>query len=187
MQAVAYEAMLLVDAAFTSEQIQAVIEKYTGIITENGGVVDDIDRWDPRRLAYEIKRKREGIYIVVNFVATPAARDELHRIIGISDDVLRAMIVRQDPKADRYPSRVRMAELERREREMAARASITASPGTAEPVTDLSAPTTVGGVSGGEGAAEESAAPEETTAAPEPAADDAPAAPAEPDTTENPA
>lgn len=149
MQTVAYEAMFIVDAGTPDEQVRATIDKYTGIITNQGGSVDDVDRWEPRRLAYEIKRKREGIYVVVNFVSTAAARDEMQRIFGISDDVLRATIYKQSPKADRHPSRIRAAEQERREREIAARAAtITPAPVVAaEPITDLSASATASAVS----------------------------------------
>jgi small subunit ribosomal protein S6 len=151
MKTVAYEALLLLDAGQPDDQIRATIDKYTGIITAQGGTVDDVDRWDPRRLAYEVKRKREGIYVVVNFVSTAAARDEMHRVLGISDDTLRATIYKQSPKADRFPSRIRAAEQERREREQAARAAtITpapAAPVVAEPITDLSASATANVVS----------------------------------------
>jgi small subunit ribosomal protein S6 len=134
----AYETVFILDTTFTEEQITATIDKYSGVITRGDGVVDDVDRLEPRRLAYEIKGRREGLYIVLNFTSEPAAKDELDRIFRISDDILRFMIVKQDKKADRFPSRTRAAESERREREYAARAA--ANPvTTAEPatVTDL--------------------------------------------------
>lgn len=135
----AYEAIFLVDATFAEDQVKTIVDKYTGIITRNGGEVDDVDIWDPRRTAFEVKGRREARYIVVNFTSEPAAKDEMTRIFGISDDVLRSMIVRQDPRADRFPSRARAveraAEQERRDRDAAARAA-------AEPavVTELPAP-----------------------------------------------
>lgn len=138
--ATAYEAVYIVDATLPGEQVTAIIEKYSAIVTRNGGNVDDIDIWEPRKLAYEIKGHREGRYIVVNFTSEPAAKNELDRIFGISDDVIRHMIVKQDPKADRNPSRTRSAEQERRERDAAARAaSVTIAP---QPVTDLGTPDT---------------------------------------------
>lgn|GEM_PF-232021 len=159
---VAYEAVLLLDATYNTEQVQGVIDKYVNVLKENGGIVTDIDRWDTRRLAYEIKRKREANYVIINFTSTAATRDELHRIIRISDDVLRAMIIKQDPKADKNPSRARVAEMERRERDSAARASITAAPVVAEPITDLSAPSGSAGVSEeGDEEANETAEPTE--------------------------
>lgn len=144
----AYEAVFIVDAAYPEEQVNTVVDKYKGVITNQGGTIDDVDRWEPRRLAYEIKRRREGIYFVVNFTGVPAVKDELSRIFHISDDVLRHIIVKQHPKADRFPSRIRAAEQERREREAAARAAAqpVVTP-AAEPVTDLSATPESDGVS----------------------------------------
>jgi small subunit ribosomal protein S6 len=145
----AYEAVFIIDAAYPEEQVNTVVEKYKGVITNQGGTIDDVDRWEPRRLAYEIKRRREGVYFVVNFTGTPAVKDELSRIFHISDDVLRHIIVKQHPKADRYPSRIRAAEQERREREAAARAAAqpAVTPVAVEPVTDLSATPEPEGVS----------------------------------------
>lgn len=138
--ATAYEAVYIVDATLPSDQVSAIIEKYSAIVTRNGGSIDDIDIWDPRKLAYEIKGHREGRYIVVNFTSEVAAKNELDRIFGISDDVIRHMIVKQDPKADRNPSKTRAVEQERRERDAAARAaSVTIAP---QPVTDLGTPST---------------------------------------------
>jgi small subunit ribosomal protein S6 len=120
----AYEAIYLVDAQLVEDQVNAIVEKYNAIITRNGGEVDDVDIWDPRRTAYEVKGRREARYVVVNFRSEPAAKDEVVRIFGISDDVLRSMVIRQDPRADSQPSRARAAERaaeqERRERETVA-------------------------------------------------------------------
>jgi small subunit ribosomal protein S6 len=138
--ATAYEAIYIVDASFAEDQVKAIIEKYAGVITRSNGSVEDTDIWDPRKLAYEIKGHREGRYIVVNFLSDAACKNELDRIFRISDDVIRHMIVKQDPKADRFPSKTRAAEQERREREAAARAA--AAPLAPQPVTDLGTPST---------------------------------------------
>jgi small subunit ribosomal protein S6 len=123
----AYEAVYIIDTGLPEEQVNAIVEKYTGVVTRGGGVVDDIDRWEPRRLAYEVKGKREGAHICMNFRSEPAARDELDRIFRISDDVLRFLVIKQDERADRFPSKARAAEQERRDREMAARAAAAAA------------------------------------------------------------
>ncbi|MFM7319951.1 MAG: 30S ribosomal protein S6 [Armatimonadota bacterium] len=127
----AYEAIYLVDATLAEDQVNAIVEKYNGILTRNGGVIDDVDIWDPRRTAYEVKGRREARYVVVNFQSSPAAKDELNRIFGISDDVLRSMVVRSERGADRFPSRARAAERaadqERRDRDAAARAAAEAA------------------------------------------------------------
>ena len=140
----AYETVFILDTTYTEEQITATIDKYSGVITRGEGVVDDVDRLEPRRLAYEIKGRREGLYVVLNFTSEPAAKDELDRIFRISDDVLRYIIVKQDKKADHAPSRTRAAETERRDREYAARIAANPPPPVAAPteqptVTDLGA------------------------------------------------
>ncbi len=132
----AYEAIYLVEATLADDQVNAIVEKYNGIITRNGGTIDDVDVWDPRRTAYEVKGRREARYIVVNFQASPAAKDELNRIFGISDDVMRSMVVRSEKGADRFPSRARAAERaaeqERRDRDAAARAAAEAQAAVVE-------------------------------------------------------
>lgn len=133
----AYEAIYIIETNLPDEQANGIVDKYSGVVTRGGGTIDDIDRWEPRRLAYEVKGRREGVYVVMNFRSEPAAKDELDRIFRISDDVLRHMVIKQDENADRFPSKVRAAEYERRERELAARAVAPAAPPVAEPVTEI--------------------------------------------------
>jgi small subunit ribosomal protein S6 len=144
-----YEVMFIVDATFADETVNTVIEKYSGVITKNGGTIDDTDLWGTRKLAYGIKGQRDGItithkegkYIVINFTSAPAAKDELDRIFRISDDVFRYMIIKQDPKADRYPSKTRDSERAAEAAREAARAA--AAPPAPQPITDLGTPEVV--------------------------------------------
>ncbi len=137
----AYEAIFIIAANSTDEQSSAIISKYADLLTRNGAQVDDVDRGEPRRLAYDVKKQREGIYVVINFQSEPAAKDELDRIFRISDDVQRFLVVKQDKRADRFPSRIRAAENERRERDQAARLAAQPAPASApdQSVTELSA------------------------------------------------
>jgi len=132
----AYEAIYIMDTNLSDEQVTTTVDKYSGVVTRSGGVIDDIDRLEPRRLAYEIKGRREGLYVVMNFTSEPSAKDELDRIFRISEDVFRHLIVKQDKKADRFPSKTRSAESERRDREYSSRSSSTPV-AEAQPVTDL--------------------------------------------------
>lgn len=167
----AYETVFILDPGSAEDQVNSVVEKYSGVITRGGGSVNDVDRMEPRRLAYEIKDRRqnayfrEGIYVVVNFTADHATKDELDRIFRISDDTLRYIIIKQDKKADLTPSRTRAANIERRERESAARAAASAAAAeTSEeaPITDLGA----SGETAEETAPEATAAPAPEAAAP---------------------
>lgn len=76
--------------------MQPIIDKYRQIVVDNGGEVVVVNKWDKRRLAYEVKGRNEGIYIVMNFKSEPAASAELERVMKISEDVLRHIIVRDE-------------------------------------------------------------------------------------------
>ncbi len=80
------------------EQIEAVIGKYSTIIKDQGGEVKAAGKWDKRRLAYEIKGRREGIYILMFFDGEPAVAKELDRVFRIADDVIRHIITRVEPE-----------------------------------------------------------------------------------------
>jgi len=77
---------------------QALLERFKTLVGENGGTVDGVDKWERRRLAYEVKGKREGIYVVMNFSGEPATEAELGRVLGITEGVLRHLVIRTDAK-----------------------------------------------------------------------------------------
>lgn len=90
-----YEIMFIVKP-LDEEATNAVITKFENLINNNGGQVDKIDRWGKKRLAYVVKDFTEGFYVLVNFSAVPATILELDRIMKITEDVLKFMIVRID-------------------------------------------------------------------------------------------
>ena len=93
-----YEAMYIVDADLSDEQLEAILEKYKKIVTTMGGVVLDAGKWEGgrRRLAYPIAGRREGIYILMNFDSGTDVPKELDRVFKISDDVFRHLIVKRE-------------------------------------------------------------------------------------------
>jgi len=93
-----YEAMYIVDPDTSDEELEPVVEKYKKIVTDGGGEVSDASKWEKGRrpLAYEIAKKREGTYILMQFTSNADVPKELDRIFRISDDVIRHLIVRQD-------------------------------------------------------------------------------------------
>ena len=93
-----YEAMYIVDPDTPEENIEGVLEKYKKVITDAGGEVSSAALWEKGRrpLAYAINRKREGIYVLMQFVSDADAPKELDRIFKINDDVMRHLVVRQD-------------------------------------------------------------------------------------------
>ncbi len=78
------------------EATGAVIEKFTGLIQQHKGVVEQVSRWEKRRLAYEIRHYREGYYTLILFQGEPETARELDRVMRITDEVLRHLIVRRD-------------------------------------------------------------------------------------------
>ena len=90
-----YEVMFIVNAA-NDEVIKAAVKLVQDTITRIGGTVDKVDEWGKRALAYEVKKQREGYYVVVDFQADPAEIKELDRVIKIHEEIIRHIIVKQD-------------------------------------------------------------------------------------------
>jgi small subunit ribosomal protein S6 len=92
----AYELMVIIDPEVEERTVEPQLEKFLNVIRTDGGTVDKVDIWGRRRLAYEIKKKSEGIYAVVNFTATPATAAELDRQLGLNETILRTKIIRPE-------------------------------------------------------------------------------------------
>ncbi len=88
-----YEVMYIIRPDVEQEAVQATVEKFQGII-QNGGEITKHDVMGKRRLAYEINKIRDGVYVLVNFTATPEVVAELERILKISDEVIRYLITK---------------------------------------------------------------------------------------------
>ena len=91
-----YEAMYIVTPEMEDEAIKGVIEKFSGIITANGGEIEKTDEWGRKKLAYPIDYKTEGSYVLVNFAAAPELPRELERNFRNDESILRYMVVRQN-------------------------------------------------------------------------------------------
>ena len=92
----AYEALYVVHPELSEEQMEATMEKFKQVAEEQGAEVESVNRWEKRRLAYEVKGQREGIYVLMNFKGEAKVADELSRLFKIDDQVLRHVIVRLD-------------------------------------------------------------------------------------------
>lgn len=91
-----YETMLILDAQSEEGLQEELIVKFKDIIEREGGQVNNLDKWGKRRLAYEVKKHKEGFYVLINFQAPPEACHELERTFKINDEVLRYLIVREE-------------------------------------------------------------------------------------------
>ena len=90
-----YETIFIMNNQITKEEQKTVIERITNYIKENGKIVKE-DDIGARKLAYEIKKQKEGYYYLVEFKANTSVIDELQRIYRITDAVLKFMTIRKD-------------------------------------------------------------------------------------------
>ncbi|MCU1437425.1 MAG: ribosomal protein [Naasia sp.] len=91
-----YELMVILDPEIDERTVAPSLDKFLGVIRNAGGTVDNVDVWGRRRLAYEINKKTEGIYAVVNLTSTSEAAKELDRQLGLSEAVLRTKVLRAE-------------------------------------------------------------------------------------------
>lgn len=93
-----YEVMVIIDPDVDERQVQPLIERHLKVITNQSGTVDGTDYWGRRRMAYEINKKADGNYVVINVTATPAAVSELDRLMTIDEQIMRTKVMRTDAK-----------------------------------------------------------------------------------------
>ena len=91
-----YELMVILDPEIDERTVAPSLDKFLNVIRNDGGTVDNIDIWGRRRLAYEINKKSEGIYAVVNFTANSDATVELDRQLKLSEAVMRTKVLRAE-------------------------------------------------------------------------------------------
>jgi len=90
-----YETMIVFDSTVDAQAIQISLDRALETIRTNGGTPGTIDRWGKRPLAYEINKRKEGYYVLVEFSGESITVDELDRILTLSDEVLRYKILRR--------------------------------------------------------------------------------------------
>jgi len=95
LKTVNYESLFILRPDLDEEKIAEMMEKFRVLIENNGGEVTRLDKWGRRRLAYEIKRLHEGLYIILQFKADQAVVRELDRVFKITDEVIRHIIKRE--------------------------------------------------------------------------------------------
>lgn len=91
-----YELMVILTPEVDERQVAPTLDKFLKVITNDGGSIDKVDIWGKRRLAYEIQKKSEGIYAVVNFTATSEATQELDRQLKLNEQIMRTKVLRAE-------------------------------------------------------------------------------------------
>ncbi|MDN4640507.1 30S ribosomal protein S6 [Agreia sp. PsM10] len=91
-----YELMVILDPEIDERTVAPSLDKFLNVIRKDGGTVDNVDIWGRRRLAYEINKKTEGIYAVVNLTASADSTKELDRQLKLSEAVMRTKVLRAE-------------------------------------------------------------------------------------------
>jgi small subunit ribosomal protein S6 len=90
--------MVILDGSLEERTVTPSLDTYLNVIRSSGGSVEKIDVWGRRRLAFEINKKSEGIYAVIDLQATPQAVAELDRQLRLNESVLRTKVIRPEAR-----------------------------------------------------------------------------------------
>jgi small subunit ribosomal protein S6 len=91
-----YEVVVIIDPDVDDRQVSGMLDKPLASFTKAGGTVDNLDMWGRRRLAYDIRKKSEGIYAVINVTAEPDVVKELDRQFTLNEQIMRTKVIRPD-------------------------------------------------------------------------------------------
>jgi len=95
-----YETTFILRPNLGEDQFTEIIDRTCGIITDDGGVIIDVDRWGVKRLAYEIKKESMGYYVCLNYAAPGTTIEEVERIFRIDDRLLRFLTIKLADEID---------------------------------------------------------------------------------------
>jgi len=124
--------MVILDPEIDERTVAPSLDKFLNVIRNDGGTIDNVDIWGRRRLAYEINKKSEGIYAVVDFTATSEATQELDRQLKLSEAVMRTKVLRAEEAIAQVASEAKRAEEKAARKSAAPKKAAPASTETAE-------------------------------------------------------
>jgi small subunit ribosomal protein S6 len=93
-----YEVMVILDPELEERTVEPSLDTYLNIVRKEGGTVEKLDIWGRRKLAYDVKKKAEGIYAIIDLTAEPAVVKELDRQLTLNESILRTKVIRPDQK-----------------------------------------------------------------------------------------
>ncbi len=105
-----YELMVILDPEIDERTVAPSLDKFLNVVRNDGGTVDSIDIWGRRRLAYEINKKTEGIYAVVQLTATGETTKELDRQLKLSEAVMRTKVLRAEEAIAQVAAAAKLAD-----------------------------------------------------------------------------
>jgi small subunit ribosomal protein S6 len=91
-----YEVIFILEPDLDDNAITEMVEKVQGWITDAGGVVEKVDQWGKRRLAYKIRKQREGYYVMINAQMPAEFNTQLERNLQIQESVMRYMTIQAE-------------------------------------------------------------------------------------------
>lgn len=91
-----YETIFIIDPEFETDAVKELVEKFKGLVEDQGGQIAEIDEWGKRRLAYPINDRREGYYFLMNFTANPETAQDLERVYKITNGLMRYLIIKKE-------------------------------------------------------------------------------------------
>lgn len=91
-----YETIFVLNSEMNEEQVNLTIDKVKSIIEKSNGIIENVDIWGKKKLAYEINKKTEGYFVLINFESSEDFPKELDRNFRIMDSVIRHIIVKRD-------------------------------------------------------------------------------------------
>ncbi len=89
-----YETMVIFDTAADDAAVNAALERGLDALRAKGGAVGQVQRWGKRAFAYEVAKKREGYYVVIELTAEPDAVADMQRVFVLADEVIRHKVIR---------------------------------------------------------------------------------------------
>lgn len=93
-----YEVMVILDPDVEERTVAPALDQFLTVVKKDGGTVEKVDIWGRRRMSFEIAKKAEGIYAVVDLQAEPATVKELDRQLNLNEAVLRTKVLRLDQR-----------------------------------------------------------------------------------------
>jgi small subunit ribosomal protein S6 len=91
-----YELMVILDPNTEERAVAPSLDQFLNVVKSDGGSVEKVDVWGRRRLSYEIDKKSEGVYAVIDLTADPATVKELDRQLNLQDTILRTKVIRPE-------------------------------------------------------------------------------------------
>ncbi|MEW6352124.1 MAG: 30S ribosomal protein S6, partial [Thermodesulfobacteriota bacterium] len=95
-----YECVVILEPDMKDDDIQGFTQQYSQLIKDHGGEMIKVEDWGIKKLAYLVKKKEKGRYVLLDYVGTPELISELERKMKISDDVMKFLSVKLDQDVD---------------------------------------------------------------------------------------